>query len=1000
MVGNDFEDEVKQERLVRKQRYDRKAKGKVAREEIPQLDVDNAPEEKWIERVRINSENIRNVLSRVSHEYFPSSVNTFPRPFRPLIFYQEKMKEELKQLEERWAMEEAEQAVKAERKERQDSAVHVDLQQLEASDEPKPSPETGDVGDLPNGTPDHDEPGASPPSPPATGEEDAFIGSVEALREMRVYCNFIDEKIMPLMEQFTDMSKTKIRFDDLWYLFKLGDLIHVPGSAGESDYDQGKSPLSSKYQKIWKLYGMSIDYKKDVQQQLDTTVQYPRFDQDDLHIKGLVISCYFIEYTGHTYDAVYWHFEIPYFEGESKITSLAVFPFRYLENCNQLLADLKEQGERFQSYIAQKHLSYSGPTITYNSKSKDPDKPSPATRHTEFIDSDIIIDTAEALTYEPQWEIKDIGVILLSTDAKRIIMDSLTIIRWKNANASRGDVDIDYETTEFVHIKDEVDFNISKEYIHDKDSFIVAKREKVQDLDLDDEHIVLLPGRMFAYILRERKFSQIDIRFIRPVSRPIEGFDSLKLPKGYKQMVQALVNAHFMKKKVEKLHQGANVDYDIVQGKGRGLVILLHGVPGVGKTSTAECVAQANNKPLFAITCGDLGFTPAKVDQSLTEIFRFAHLWNCVLLLDEADVFLSQRSKFDLKRNALVTVFLRVLEYYNGILFLTTNRVGVLDEAFKSRIHMSLYYPPLSKGQTLAIWAMNLERTKKIDDQRVKTTGEKSLEIYDQEIREYAESHFNFNANGSGRWNGRQIRNAFQIASSLARYEVPEESETLPQLRRRHFEIVADATLQFDKYMIETAGKTDSELAFEHGDRADHIKRVDSRMPIAGYREEHVAPGYGSYGVGGSQAHNQMYGGYTAQASHGYGLRPGPATNPELSPGLKTVPFGPGKEQGAAWQQTFAQQSAEAHGAGIPFTSQVQESPQSFAAGPSQYFQDGYTRQQMESPSFRHQRPEREMTGGPPPYRGPTQMQGPGPSRMGGQPQPGPHRAEQPDDFE
>ncbi|KAK0634312.1 hypothetical protein B0T17DRAFT_465555, partial [Bombardia bombarda] len=87
----------------------------------------------------------------------------------------------------------------------------------------------------------------------------------------------------------------------------------------------------------------------------------------------------------------------------------------------------------------------------------------------------------------------------------------------------------------------------------------------------------------------------------------------------------------------------------------RGLVILLHGVPGVGKTATAEAVAMENKKPLFSITCGDLGVTPTEVDRHLTNVFRLVHIWDCVLLLDEADVFPSERSTSDLNRNALAS---------------------------------------------------------------------------------------------------------------------------------------------------------------------------------------------------------------------------------------------------------------------------------------------------------------------------------------------------------
>jgi len=60
-----------------------------------------------------------------------------------------------------------------------------------------------------------------------------------------------------------------------------------------------------------------------------------------------------------------------------------------------------------------------------------------------------------------------------------------------------------------------------------------------------------------------------------------------------------------------------------------------------------------------------------------------------------------------------VLVFLRVLEYYDGLLFLTTNRPGALDEAFKSRIHLTLYYPPLDLQQTVDIWKMNIDRLRK-----------------------------------------------------------------------------------------------------------------------------------------------------------------------------------------------------------------------------------------------------------------------------------------------
>lgn len=85
--------------------------------------------------------------------------------------------------------------------------------------------------------------------------------------------------------------------------------------------------------------------------------------------------------------------------------------------------------------------------------------------------------------------------------------------------------------------------------------------------------------------------------------------------------------------------------------------VISKGVPGVGKTATAEMIAQFHGKPLFKIACGDLGMTPSGVESSLRGIFRLAGLWDCILLLDEVDTFFSQRSKGDaaMNKNALVS---------------------------------------------------------------------------------------------------------------------------------------------------------------------------------------------------------------------------------------------------------------------------------------------------------------------------------------------------------
>lgn len=200
---------------------------------------------------------------------------------------------------------------------------------------------------------------------------------------------------------------------------------------------------------------------------------------------------------------------------------------------------------------------------------------------------------------------------------------------------------------------------------HKKQSTLLATWQNTNITHLEGHDLTLLPRRVIAYALRERKFVMVDIHSLRTLTPQKHVFRDLKIDEEHKSIVMSLVKSHFKKQKLQKLQPGVGLNQDLIRGKGSGLFILLHGVPGVGKTATAEAVAQANKRPLFVITCGDLGFSPKEVEVSLGNIFRLAHLWDCVLLLDEADIFLTRREHNDLKRNALVSGKLN----FNSVIF-------------------------------------------------------------------------------------------------------------------------------------------------------------------------------------------------------------------------------------------------------------------------------------------------------------------------------------------
>jgi len=171
------------------------------------------------------------------------------------------------------------------------------------------------------------------------------------------------------------------------------------------------------------------------------------------------------------------------------------------------------------------------------------------------------------------------------------------------------------------------------------------------------EDMQLIACRVFAYVFQERKFSQLDIMWVTDSSGSRDALDSLRISQKMKDTIQKSVRGHLLQKAAERQVGEARMTQDIIKGKGTGLFILLYGAPGVGKTATAEAIAQTNGKPLFKITCGDLGLTPEQVESKLQGIFRLAGLWDCILLMDEVDTFFSQRSKGDgaMTKNALVS---------------------------------------------------------------------------------------------------------------------------------------------------------------------------------------------------------------------------------------------------------------------------------------------------------------------------------------------------------
>ena len=92
------------------------------------------------------------------------------------------------------------------------------------------------------------------------------------------------------------------------------------------------------------------------------------------------------------------------------------------------------------------------------------------------------------------------------------------------------------------------------------------------------------------------------------------------------------------------------------------------------------------------------------MDQDLSKWLEFAENRKAILLTEEADIFLQRPGKRLIQRNGHVSVFVRKAEYLRGMLFLTNNRAGSIDDAFSSRIYATIGYPKLDNLKRAKIW--------------------------------------------------------------------------------------------------------------------------------------------------------------------------------------------------------------------------------------------------------------------------------------------------------
>ncbi|KAI9841976.1 MAG: hypothetical protein M1837_007542 [Sclerophora amabilis] len=583
---------------------------------------------------------------------------------------------------------------------------------------------------------------------------------------VKVLVKYLDEDYAETKKTlYPLLDSNLITFDLLWALFKPNTIAYTP------TYGNADEPRAFK-------------------------VEYATKESSFMRGTWYSIEGRYLEYDGKSFGMGTLDVDVESFKGARKITGLATYPLKYHKDEEKLKQQLIERGKKFVALKGMKYRFHKG--MGFYKKKRAVIKVN--------INGRIMVDPAIHRRINPNYPISPVKPHDPDDDNDNDDSDDRSCCCCgdsseegedrTNGVTGFGDDDKQERTKLKVVFDDDgkpqlmrVDGD-SEEKVEEKFDKLDGddKGEEQKDQDFSDEELLLASPVVLGFAFSEKLWLEFTVSGINEIEWNAGAFDSLVLPENQKSIVKALVESH-------TFHAAQNID-DVIQGKGKGLVAVLHGPPGTGKTLTAEGIAELLKCPLYMVSAGELGTDPRTLEGELNKILDIAHSWGAVLLLDEADVFLEKRTIQDIHRNALVSIFLRLLEYFQGILFLTTNRVETFDDAFQSRIHIALRYGELTTKAKKTVWKMFLERVRAKEG--VETVGFKESD-YDALARNNLNGRQVSSKNVIDRERSRvliastllQIKNCVRTAQALA----VNKSE---RLSLEHIKRVLDVAESFD----------------------------------------------------------------------------------------------------------------------------------------------------------------------------------------------------------
>ena len=302
------------------------------------------------------------------------------------------------------------------------------------------------------------------------------------------------------------------------------------------------------YDRLWTLFPPDmVVHTKLLNQHRAFKVINTWYDTSELPGMGLAVN--FVDFDGDRLGNRRTQLFIPKYGGTQALSELGVMPLDMHDEADEIRQILLDRGRKFESYIGQHFVEYDGIALK-----------KVECGYARFnVSGRVMIDCKTFHRLEPN---DTFTVRELATD------EAARKLRAKKKAAGQ---------TDFTCAKGQFD-------------------------KLSDEDARLTNATVRGYSFTVKQFLEFFADQVAPIQWNTTCFDDLVLDASTKKTVQALVATH---------SQQRDTFDDIVKGKGQGLVCVLHGPPGVGKTLTAECVAEYVKRPLYMVSSGDCEILPA-----------------------------------------------------------------------------------------------------------------------------------------------------------------------------------------------------------------------------------------------------------------------------------------------------------------------------------------------------------------------------------------------------